>query len=81
MLKIKENVDLKGLEKYGFEETRHYEYYVKTYMLDNYSIKIYIDEEERQIYIRNNNYDSDFSSELPNVIYDLIRDGLVEKVE
>lgn len=73
MLKIRDNVDLKELEKYGFkflydEETGQPKELVKKYFGWFY--------EERTI-IRNE-YDL---YHWQDTLYDLIKDGLVEKVE
>lgn len=77
MLKIKEEVDLKELEKFGFKpiyyeinEIIKYEYHTNPY---EYSIRI--DTDSRRIYL-----DEFFTNDL-DVIYDLIQAGLVEKVE
>lgn len=74
MLKIKDNVDLKELEKYGFN---------KGFKFYEPPVLMYIDT-DNCLYFTNGtpwwnmeyyyNYDSD-------VIVDLISDGLVEKVE
>lgn len=76
MLKIKDNVDLKELEKYGFyyhfdKRTAYYGCCVKedkgsTFFINNARI------------ISINSNKSIFNLE---TLYDLIKDGLVEKVE
>ena len=85
MIKIKDNVDLKELEKYGFtiDKDTKMEYYFdfvpynandnynSTYVLINKYGKI-IDAEEIQ---------REHANSLIDLIYDLIQDGLVEKVE
>lgn len=81
MLKIKDNVDLKELEKYGFEhypliyikETKRYD----DYMGMNTAKKIYIDEKTREISIGTNLFNTDIELD---TLYDLIKDGIVEKV-
>ena len=80
MLKIKDNVDLKELEKYGFKETQ-FRKYERIYDMEYYRIDIYVDIDDRTINIQNDNYDGEFKCEIPDVLYDLIKDGLVEKVE
>ena len=81
MLKIKDNVDLKELEKFGFE------YYPLIYVKEinriddvfgNTTRKIYIDEKERNISIKVGLFNTDIELD---VIYDLIKADLVEKVE
>lgn len=67
MLKIKDNVDLKELEKYEFERKQ---YFYLSYEYEIWGVRI--EETTRKI------------SLLPNadldLLYDLIKDGLVEKV-
>ena len=80
MLKIKDNVDLKELEKYGFQ------YYEKVYVKEieraeplfglGESKKIYVDDDSQNISIGIGLYDTDIELD---TIYDLINDGLVEK--
>jgi hypothetical protein len=79
MLKIKQNVDLKELEKYGFELTTRYKcnFYEKT-SKENIELTYYIDIEFRNITVAT--YDGD-EVELDNTLYDLIKADLVEKVE
>ena len=79
MLKIKDNIDLKELEKYGFKETP-FRKYERMYDKEYYCIDIYIDIDDKTINIQNDNYDGEYKCEIPDVIYDLIKDGLVEKV-
>lgn len=92
MLKIKDNVDLKELEKFGFEYTEYdeteendkepfiikeYVYYNKRTPIDDYPI--YIDVETRII---DDQYTShDYADVVPaDLIYDLIKADLIEKV-
>lgn len=78
MLKIRDDVDLKELEKYKFKLRTN----------DNYMVK--------KVYLNNDNDDKNFyqinpitrvieltrlDGELDDTLYDLIKDGLVEKVE
>ena len=79
MLKIRDEVDLKELEKYGFELTTGYKcnFYEKT-SKENIVLTYYIDIEFRNITVLT--YDGD-EVELDNTLYDLIKDELVEKVE
>ena len=81
MLKIKDNVDLKELEKYGFVKGNIG--YKKEIDMEDYTITIKIEKEyeEAIMYIQNDCYDCDYTCLIPNVIYDLITDDLVEKVE
>lgn len=73
MLKIKDNIDLKELEKYGFK-------LIKDYISDKYyaylsgSLRINLSNKKL---IKN---DAHFNEYDLDVVYDLIQDGLVEKV-
>lgn len=78
MLKIKDNVDLKELEKFGFEY-KEYSLYSSNYKFydftPNNSISvIQIEITSRLIYLNDNNRYDGLSK-----IYDLIQAGLVEK--
>ena len=77
MLKIKDNVDLKELEKFGFKNIPQYcdsEYYsLKT---DFVCIEIM----QRIISIEHYEFDCYVFYEL-DILYDLIQAGLIEKVE
>lgn len=80
MLKIKDDVDLKELEKFGFELfdiglNEPYEVY-KKYIKNYISIDIYND---RKIYFDNDENITENIKE--EYIYDLIKADLVEKVE
>ena len=78
MLKIKDNVDLKELEKYGFDKwTRENccNKYAYTYDCKGKSTIKLVVHLDKTIRIVN------FNSEVVNLIYDLIKDALVEKVE
>ena len=83
MLKIKDNVDLKELEKYGFYKPKNKEY--KSYVLmtneivrgSHLSICNY-DNKQRNIMLIHEAYD--YKQGL-DALYDLIKADLVEKVE
>ena len=78
MLKIKDNVDLKELDKYGFARTKTYEWYEKIVEYDyNQRIYYYVLDKDRRIEI--STYDG-YDNKLDDTLYDLIKDGLVEKV-
>ena len=79
MLKIKDNVDLKELEKFGF--TKEPMIYVKIIEKGNegflkFQKYIYIDERSRTISLQEGMFNVDIELE---TIYDLITAGLVEK--
>lgn len=84
MLKIKDNVDLKELEKYGLEfysdEWDGFKY--QSYMLDDDCTQIVVlDEIEGQLrgsIVNPENFAISFDAF--DKLYDLIKDGLVEKV-
>ena len=82
MLKIKDDVDLKELEKFGFKhidvcDDIWYTYYKKK--IDN-NTDIHIDYSDRKIETRSVIYDYE-SYEWLDTLYDLIKADLVEKVE
>ena len=77
MLKIKDNVDLKELDKYGFEYcggTRWLRKYSHTSRCGTTTYRIWI-KQDRVLSFNNP------TNKVLNVLYDLIKDGLVEKVE
>lgn len=78
MLKIKDNVDLKELEKFGFKKYGG----VHTYDLyENYGDCVSIQvAPENKIIDMSINYEDGIIDNL-DIIYDLIQAGLVEKVE
>ena len=79
MLKIKDNVDLKELEKFGFKKEEYY--YTVKFDYKYYKVNVMVELDRRCIIIQNDYYDSDYACYVPDVIYDLIQAGLVEKVE
>ena len=79
MLKIRDSVDLKELEKFGFKKDSWY--YKKEFDHEYYKVKIYIKLDRRYIIIQNDYYDNDYACYIPDVIYDLIKTDMVEKVE
>ena len=80
MLKIKDNVDLKELEKFGFKS--YAMLYLKEIIRDEYDLEekktIYIEELNRNISIKNGLFNVDIELD---ILYDLIKADLVEKVE
>lgn len=75
MLKIKDNVDLKDLGNYGFKLNDEEEYEIR--IKKNNILTIIVIEYERTIYVQSIGY---VVQEL-DVLYDLIKADLVEKVE
>lgn len=80
MLKIKDNVDLKELEKYGFELESDKTYY--QFDLGDNRTYIIVDCKYRQIGIPTSLYGDIPSICIENlsILYDLIKADLVEKV-
>ena len=76
MLKIKSNVDLKKLEKFGFKNCNN-DYYIQD---DNYNVIIIIEKDNKIIIPRGTDYNIIQVRETWNVLYDLIKEDLVEKV-
>lgn len=80
MLKIKDNVDLKKLEKFGFEgDELQWLYYGFTTQHPFSELRIYINKETRLISTEIDAFTSPYK--VHDKIYDLIQAGLVEKVE
>lgn len=79
MLKIRDDIDLKELEKYGFEENSFY--YSKILDFEYYKVKIDVEKDRKYLIIQNDYYDSNYACYIPSLIYDLIKANLVEKVE
>lgn len=72
MLKIKDNIDLKELEKFGFYNDygnwhKDCDIYIEYWINSQKIIEIFVNDESEVI--------------LDNTLYDLISAGLVEKVE
>ena len=77
MLKIKDNVDLKELEKYGFIED---EFKVRLLYEQNRYTGLRVEKETKKIGLYNS-VDIVVEKRTLDILYDLIKDGLVEKVE
>ena len=77
MLKIKDNVDLKELEKFGFNYDEGYEWQnvvCYKYVDEYYCIEAFKDE------VRMYLFEEGIFIDIPDVLYDLIKADLVEKV-
>lgn len=85
MLKIKDNVDLKELEKYGLEFYEWEEDGLKyqSYMLDNDDTQIVILDEIEELARGTLTNPENFAVSFDAIdkLYDLIQAGLVEKVD
>ena len=78
MLKIKDNVDLKELEKFGFEKEKYGDRYEFNH--SNYDITLYV-EPDRKIIIRSGEYsDCESGERVEPKLYDLIKADLVDKM-
>ncbi len=75
MLKIKDNVDLKELEKYGFKYFKNGSY--KVYERDNWNSYLGVETKDRILQIGC----QDYNEIEDNILYDLIKADLVEKVD
>ena len=86
MLKIKDNIDLKELEKFGFEFSNSWHMSCWNYSGEDiwtvYSIDIVPSTRELDCKICTGDEDCSVNiTGLPNILFDLIQAGLVEKVE
>ena len=80
MLKIKDNVDLKELEKFGFMKAIMYARGTQEAYVLNVTFGRIVVFEDKEIYLDPVEDCVRYSDELC-VVYDLIQAGLVEKVE
>ena len=69
MLKIKDDVDLKELEKFGFKKDEE-----SQYMIEDLDVFVGTEEDERELVL-----DFGFNNKNIYLLYDLIQAGLVEK--
>lgn len=76
MLKIKDNVDLEKLEELGFEHKEHEDMYYDFFVKNNVRINF----GDRELNTYDNLEDIDLDKYL-DVVYDLIKANLVEKVD
>ena len=84
MLKIRDDIDLKELEKYGMLHNPSSECYEDDYSFIN--LCIYEEDREVQININDSAYGicknyANSVEKAKGILYDLIKDGLVEKVD
>ena len=77
MLKIKDNVDLKELEKYGYNNKYSDDYEKVT----DYAKTIWIETEDRHIWLEDSMSYFDDNKTIEPLINDLIKADLVEKVD
>ena len=79
MLKIKEDVDLKELEKFGFEFDKYDYYYDFRPYKENDGSYLLIRKDTRELYT--DYVELEHIGKAVSILYDLIQAGLVEKVE
>lgn len=72
MLKIKDNVDLKGLEKFGFKKTIKDDEHINGYEFKK-------ETEIEYLYLLIPDFNREIMGNSLDIIYDLIQAGLVEK--
>ena len=75
MLKVKDNVDLKELEKYGFVFCDHDDLWYSYYYNPEENIKINYSDRELDFYL------CDMTESSINILYDLIKADLIEKAD
>lgn len=75
MLRIKDNINLKELKKFGFLEAEQY-YYPK----EDCVVELRISKTDRRLYIIAYDLEYDVIIEDIDLLFDLIKAGLVEKV-
>lgn len=80
-LKIKNDVEITKLFKYNFTFHPYYlniNAYFSYYMNEQMEIVVML--ESREIFISMNGVEGNYEIDIPGVIYDLIKDELIEKV-
>ena len=81
IIKIKDNIDLKELEKYGFFKNENGQYIKDRYIDDNeLAYIVYITPTHKYLQIKMFEVYR-IAESLQDTLYDLIVDGIVEKVE
>lgn len=78
MLKIKDNVDLKELEKFGLIKNNHHDLFTRYEYKPNNGICLYVDE-YKIISVFPTYYDK-LETKIMDKLYDLIKADLVEKI-
>ena len=83
MLKVNKDIELTELTKYGFkylEGTSSKLYVVDIDEIDSYS-RIIVNCFNKTVWVNHEGYDKDLPDKLLDTLFDLIKDGIVEKVE
>ena len=84
MLKIKDDVDLKELEKFGFKQSNYDKEILIIIYKDELYVEDYIEVDKIKRILTLGHYQEEYGACYLNVgelLYDLIQAGLVEKVE
>ena len=81
MLKIKDNVDLKELEKYGFKKNFSEDTGELVGYRSRYFQYVYMMVKDRKLNLSIDYIHNDNEEEFYNLVFDLIKADLVEKVE
>lgn len=79
MLKIKDNVDLKELEKFGFCKNATLNYDYRRFLDGELAYRVYVTKNHHYLQIQINRV-SLIAGSLQDLLYDLIKADLVEKV-
>ena len=79
MLKIKDNIDLKELEKYGFDFDKYDYYYDFKPYKENDGSYLLVRQDTKELYI--DYVELEHIDKAVSILYDLIKADLVEKVE
>lgn len=77
MLKIKDSVNLKDLEKYRFEYQEDWDDQGKMVFYRNNGLYVNVYPEDRKL----DEMGFGFDNKDADVLYDLIKDGLIEKID
>ena len=80
MLKIKDNIDLKELEKYGFILNMNNQYIKTRNINGEYCYTVYITPTHHYIQFKVYS-ECKIAGSLQDTLYDLIKDGLVDKLD
>lgn len=79
MLKIREKIDLKDLENYGFVKDDHFDLFTRYEYKPDSGTCLYVDEYKNIIIFPT--YYNKLSIKIMDKLYDLIQAGLVEKLD
>lgn len=81
MIRIRDNVDLKSLEKYGFkQECENGIYYIERVINGITAYQIYITSRSHALQIRTYVQNLTLASRIQELIFDMTNDNILEKV-